>query len=238
MELARGRSPGARSQRLGTGEAVGAVETQSGPVPAPDRRPSPASERRVPACDLGEMALTPRPTGSRMADTVRGARRAQHRRASRSSSRSCSAPGWRLLIDRWLGTARGSSSDLLPLRPRRRRHQRLPDGRQVSEVAGRLDTGIWKLTHSSSRRAQRRHRRRGDDPRRAARAAGPQLALGVAGGAFLVGFSYWTLKRGVEALAAMVASAAGERPGRPAASRANCGNWCCGTLYSLFWRTL
>ena len=33
----------------------------------------------------------------------------------------------------------------------------------------------------------------------------PQLALGVAGGALLVGFSYWTLKRGVTALAALVA---------------------------------
>ena len=32
----------------------------------------------------------------------------------------------------------------------------------------------------------------------------PQLALGVAGGALLVGFSYWTLKRAVEGLAAMI----------------------------------
>jgi ATP synthase I chain len=32
----------------------------------------------------------------------------------------------------------------------------------------------------------------------------PALALGVAGGALLVGFSYWTLKRGVESLAAMI----------------------------------
>ena len=35
----------------------------------------------------------------------------------------------------------------------------------------------------------------------------PQLAIGVAAGAFLVGFSYWTLKRGVTALAALVAKA-------------------------------
>src|SRR5688572_2172044 len=35
----------------------------------------------------------------------------------------------------------------------------------------------------------------------------PQLAIGVAGGAFLVGFSYWTLKRSVTALAALVARA-------------------------------
>ena len=35
----------------------------------------------------------------------------------------------------------------------------------------------------------------------------PQLAIGVAAGAFLVGFSYWTLKRGVTALAALVARA-------------------------------
>ena len=33
----------------------------------------------------------------------------------------------------------------------------------------------------------------------------PQLAIGVAAGAFLVGFSYWTLKRGVTMLAALVA---------------------------------
>lgn len=32
----------------------------------------------------------------------------------------------------------------------------------------------------------------------------PQLALGVAGGAFLVGVSYWTLKRGVTMLAGLV----------------------------------
>jgi len=34
----------------------------------------------------------------------------------------------------------------------------------------------------------------------------PQVALSVAGGALLVGFSYWTLKRGVSALAAMVSN--------------------------------
>ena len=34
----------------------------------------------------------------------------------------------------------------------------------------------------------------------------PHLALGVAGGALLVGFSYWTLKRGVVALAAMLSN--------------------------------
>jgi hypothetical protein len=33
----------------------------------------------------------------------------------------------------------------------------------------------------------------------------PQLAIAVAAGAFLVGFSYWTLKRGVTMLAALVA---------------------------------
>ena len=33
----------------------------------------------------------------------------------------------------------------------------------------------------------------------------PQLAMGVAAGAFLVGVSYWTLKRGVTMLAALVA---------------------------------
>jgi hypothetical protein len=33
----------------------------------------------------------------------------------------------------------------------------------------------------------------------------PQLAIGVAAGAFLVGVSYWTLKRGVTMLAALVA---------------------------------
>jgi hypothetical protein len=35
----------------------------------------------------------------------------------------------------------------------------------------------------------------------------PQLAIAVAGGAALVGFSYWTLKRGVTSLVAMLSDA-------------------------------
>jgi hypothetical protein len=34
----------------------------------------------------------------------------------------------------------------------------------------------------------------------------PQLAVGVAAGALLVGFSYWSLKRGVAALAALLSN--------------------------------
>ena len=45
----------------------------------------------------------------------------------------------------------------------------------------------------------------------------PQFALAVAAGALLVGVSYWTLKRGVSALAAMLV----QGPGDPAAPRAN-----------------
>jgi hypothetical protein len=40
----------------------------------------------------------------------------------------------------------------------------------------------------------------------------PQFALAVAAGALLVGVSYWTLTRGVSALAAMLANGPGEAP--------------------------
>ena len=48
----------------------------------------------------------------------------------------------------------------------------------------------------------------------------PQLAIGVAGGAFLVGVSYWTLKRGVTMLAALVVKTPGAaQKTRPNAAR-------------------
>jgi len=40
----------------------------------------------------------------------------------------------------------------------------------------------------------------------------PQLAAGVLGGALLVGFSYWSLKRGVAALAALLSKAPEPEP--------------------------
>ena len=48
----------------------------------------------------------------------------------------------------------------------------------------------------------------------------PQLAIGVAGGAFLVGVSYWTLKRGVTMLAAVASNVANT----PDADRKSRGN--------------
>ena len=148
--------------------------------------------------------------------------------------------GWAL--DRWLGHQPVVLLPLLPVRPGCGRAQRLPDGGEVPEV--NLKTGYWKPTletDPSSAAVERNAFVIGAAMTVAALFVPPRprLAIGVAAGAFLVGFSYWTLKRGVTMLAALVAEDPGRGPENPRQRRARTrGNWCCGTLYSLFWRTL
>ena len=105
--------------------------------------------------------------------------------------------GWSL--DRWLGHQSLVVLPLLRVRPGRRRAQRLPDGGEVPEVSGTRPARL------SRRRAQRLRHRRGDDGRGAVRAAAAAAGARRCRRRLLVGFSYWTLKSGVTALAALVA---------------------------------
>ena len=123
--------------------------------------------------------------------------------------------GLGLLIDRWLGTSPWVLLRLLRVRTGRGRAERLPHGRQLPEIVERDPTlrgvernaivigALMTLAACFLR-------------------PWPDLALGVIGGGVLVGFSYWSLKSGVSAMAAVLSASGtdGAPPAREYAARA------------------